>query len=310
MSELGAFLKKAREQRGYSLDDLQDMTKIRKRYLEAIEEGNYAVLPGSFYVRAFVKNVAEAVGLDAEEVLRVYQKDIPSSPTLELSAEQPVLKPRRSSGTHASDRLSKWGFRLLMWGFIIVIAVVVYVYAIQKETGDGTRTADDGTKITEENNVQVNESGNTDVTDNTGANVANETNAANNAAPPPADEPPAPPVTTLTLTEPGTRMDTYAVAPAGPHTYEITVVGEGEAWVEMRRDSDKGEIVQNKAAKTGEIISESLDTTVYLSVGRADLVEVKVDGQLMEDGDKPRAKRYLFEPEQPAGTDTAGTTAP
>ncbi|MDG0793610.1 helix-turn-helix domain-containing protein [Cohnella ginsengisoli] len=61
---------------GYTLDDIQEITKIRKRYLEAIESGDYKVLPGSFYVRAFVKTYAETVGLDAEEVLRLYQKRI------------------------------------------------------------------------------------------------------------------------------------------------------------------------------------------------------------------------------------------
>lgn len=63
MSDLGYILRKTRLERKISLDDLQEVTKIRKRYLEAIEEGNYKVLPGSFYVRAFIKSYAEAVGL-------------------------------------------------------------------------------------------------------------------------------------------------------------------------------------------------------------------------------------------------------
>ena len=79
MTELGARLKEARLQKGYSLDDLQEITKIQKRYLVGIEEGNYSSMPGTFYVRAFIKQYAEAVGLDADEILQQYQKEIPVS---------------------------------------------------------------------------------------------------------------------------------------------------------------------------------------------------------------------------------------
>ncbi|MDA6131043.1 helix-turn-helix domain-containing protein, partial [Escherichia coli] len=47
-----------------SLDDLQKVTKIQKRYLMGIEEGDYSMMPGKFYVRAFIKQYAEAVGIE------------------------------------------------------------------------------------------------------------------------------------------------------------------------------------------------------------------------------------------------------
>lgn len=77
MSELGQQLREARLQKGMSLDDVQEMTKIRKRYLEAIEAGDYKVLPGSFYVRAFIKTYAETVGLNPDELLEGHKKTYP-----------------------------------------------------------------------------------------------------------------------------------------------------------------------------------------------------------------------------------------
>lgn len=74
LTELGTRLKEARLSKGYSLDDLQEITKIQKRYLVGIEEGNYSIMPGSFYVRAFIKQYAEAVGLDADEILAEFKK--------------------------------------------------------------------------------------------------------------------------------------------------------------------------------------------------------------------------------------------
>lgn len=78
MSDLGSFFAESAIGEKISLEDLQETTKIRKAYLEAIEEGNYKMLPGNFYVRAFIKTYAEAVGLDPNEVLNLYQSVIPS----------------------------------------------------------------------------------------------------------------------------------------------------------------------------------------------------------------------------------------
>jgi cytoskeletal protein RodZ len=52
--ELGTLLKKAREEKGLSLDDIQEETKIRKKYLEAIEENNFDILPGKVYLKVLL----------------------------------------------------------------------------------------------------------------------------------------------------------------------------------------------------------------------------------------------------------------
>lgn len=79
MTELGQKLKEARGTKGLSIDQLHEITKIQKRHLVAIEEGNYDVLPGAFYARAFIKQYADAVGLSGEELLVEYQSTIPQS---------------------------------------------------------------------------------------------------------------------------------------------------------------------------------------------------------------------------------------
>ena len=56
LTELGARLKEARLAKGYSLEDLQEITKIQKRYLIGIEEGNYSIMPGSFTFERLLNN--------------------------------------------------------------------------------------------------------------------------------------------------------------------------------------------------------------------------------------------------------------
>ena len=65
MNGIGQTLKEAREKKGLTLDDLQQTTKIQKRYL--IE--NFDALPGDFYVRAFIQQYAKVVDLDGDELL-------------------------------------------------------------------------------------------------------------------------------------------------------------------------------------------------------------------------------------------------
>ena len=77
LNEIGEKLKEARKAKGYTLDDLQQMTKIQKRYLIAIEEGNYDVMPGKFYARAFIKQYADTVGLNGDQLLEEYTDAVP-----------------------------------------------------------------------------------------------------------------------------------------------------------------------------------------------------------------------------------------
>lgn len=73
MRELGEYLRREREARGISLDEIQEITKIRVRYLEAIERGELQEIPGETYVRGFLRNYARAVGLDGQAVLERYK---------------------------------------------------------------------------------------------------------------------------------------------------------------------------------------------------------------------------------------------
>src|SRR5690625_6120585 len=75
---IGARLKEAREEKGISLESLEETTKIQKRYLQAIEEENFNILPGKFYARAFIKEYALAVNLNVDELFEEYEEDLRS----------------------------------------------------------------------------------------------------------------------------------------------------------------------------------------------------------------------------------------
>ncbi|MBP3965188.1 helix-turn-helix domain-containing protein [Paenibacillus lignilyticus] len=309
MSDLGALLQKAREQRRLSLDDIQELTKIRKRYLEAIEEGNYSVLPGSFYVRAFVKNYAEAVGLDADEVLRLYNKEIPSN--VPEQVVEPIQRPRRSQ-TQSNDRWGKWGFRTLMWSFLLLIIVLVYIYAIKQPSKDNVDSADQ-TKMTDQTEAPENNPDKATVKNGDNASTNEPTGGKDEVpvTPPPTEEPveePVVPATTLTLDRSSGSTDYYKVAPAGAH--KIVFNATGRAWVGVKEKNKSGKyILQHQFNKSGETIELDINGPAYINVGRADLVEVTLDGVAMEDGNAANPHRMQLDMVEDDTADTANKTA-
>ena len=136
LTELGARLKEARLAKGYSLEDLQEITKIQKRYLVGIEEGNYSIMPGSFYVRAFIKQYAEAVGLDPEELLDQFKKDVPGTQNEEVVQSYTQSPSRRKLSNRSSSKTMESMPKITVALFIIVIIVVISVlyWAKSKES--------------------------------------------------------------------------------------------------------------------------------------------------------------------------------
>ncbi|MCM2324070.1 MAG: helix-turn-helix domain-containing protein [Oligoflexia bacterium] len=68
----GLFLKRVREVRNVSIEELAGTTKISKTYLQAIEDENFARLPAAVYVRGFVSQMARSLKLPQEKVAAAY----------------------------------------------------------------------------------------------------------------------------------------------------------------------------------------------------------------------------------------------
>ena len=114
---LGEFLRRERELRHISLDEVAERTKISRRYLEAIEEERYDRLPGETFVRGFIRSYAQSVGLDPEDTLLIY------SHSRMVHDGEPLRTERLSPARRA------WNERALLWllvaGVVIVGGVLV-----------------------------------------------------------------------------------------------------------------------------------------------------------------------------------------
>jgi cytoskeletal protein RodZ len=100
---LGDTLRDARQARGISLETAERETKIRAKYISALEDDNLAGLPGPVYARGFLRNYAAYLGLDPDDAIDMF--DSQSQPTrnkIRAARGEPV--PR--SKTRGSDKIN------------------------------------------------------------------------------------------------------------------------------------------------------------------------------------------------------------
>jgi len=92
----GRKLSEARRQRGWSIEEVAERIRVRKEFLEALEEMNVKLLPGKAYALAFLRSYARELGMDEKAILDQFQDE--SALTREDASKQirnPTSKPRR-----------------------------------------------------------------------------------------------------------------------------------------------------------------------------------------------------------------------
>lgn len=113
-NSIGARLKMRREELGLSLSDVQAATKIRSRYLEALEADEWSAIPGDVYIKGFLRTYANFLGLDGEELVAQY-KSLCCPPTETVPLEQAAPPPPPSPRTA----------RIGLWLLVLAVAVGV-----------------------------------------------------------------------------------------------------------------------------------------------------------------------------------------
>src|SRR5699024_6945091 len=99
MMEIGQILKEEREAQQLSLDDIQEMTKIQKRYLQSIEDNDFSSLPGRFYARAFIKEYALVLNMDYELLLQNFDQEDIEEETAQYSNVRRTQRARAPKST-------------------------------------------------------------------------------------------------------------------------------------------------------------------------------------------------------------------
>ncbi|MCM3113902.1 DUF4115 domain-containing protein [Neobacillus sp. MER 74] len=274
MTELGNRLKEARLANGLSLDDLQSMTKIQKRYLIGIEEGNYASMPGNFYVRAFIKQYAEALSLDPDEIFETYKGEIPASLNDELPQQLSRVKTHKSiseSNSKIFDILPK----VLIGVFVIGVASLLY-YFVYKHAGDNTNESinkeNEPVKIVKSENLEkekaeVNKKDDIqEKTDNTEQQTTVEES----------------PKQEITAVQSSGRNSTYELKNADK--FVVKLVSKGQTWVSIKNGKGKSffQGLLKKGGTESQTEDLSAESAAVIRVGNAADTEIYVNDQKLE----------------------------
>jgi cytoskeletal protein RodZ len=121
MGDVGAKLRGERERLGIGIDQIEAETHIRAKFLLALEEERFDVLPGPAYVRAFVRDYAEQLGLDHQELMA----DLNTHPG--LIEDVVLLAPRQVAPVPLLGRRTSSAAWAIAAALVLVIAAAVLV---------------------------------------------------------------------------------------------------------------------------------------------------------------------------------------
>lgn len=279
---IGEKLREAREASNLTLDELQEATKIQKRYLKAIEEGNFHILPGSFYARAFIKEYASAVGLNANELLSEHDDELPSLGEKRSPAQYTrIQRTRKSDGqSKASAFFSYLPTVIVILLIIVIIALAVYFY---KQRDNPSAPVNEPQENDEFYRKQDDESGNDDNNDNNNNNNNDDENEEENQEVE-EEEPELEPELSFVESNPEASPpeSTFELINGGEEIH-LVIEANGKAWLDVVNDSNEslhGEFITEENSPLEFDITE--DQSIWLNIGNASLVDVKINDVLLE----------------------------
>jgi hypothetical protein len=118
--EIGNSLREARERQGLGYPEIELATKIRARYIRALEEEDFTSIPGDAYIRGFLRTYAEYLGLDGD----IYVDEYASRFITSWRDELPPRGERRRIRTH--ERPIQRRTVLLVLAGIALVAILVF----------------------------------------------------------------------------------------------------------------------------------------------------------------------------------------
>lgn len=108
METVGELLRAEREKKGLSIKEIEAAISIRALYINAIEEGNYTIVPGEVYLKGFIRNYANYLGLNGQEIVASYrQEQAPVVPEVVEAPAEPVARAKTKHTTTSTNNNSK-----------------------------------------------------------------------------------------------------------------------------------------------------------------------------------------------------------
>lgn len=264
MDEIGQKLRNARIKKGYTIDDLQQITKIQKRYLIAIEEGQFDHLPGDFYVRAFIKQYSDAVGISSDDLLEEYKAEIPNSqPTQEAtSTEETKTRTIKEESNSFFSNLGNFIPQIVV-GIVVLVIIGVIAFGMvhRNQNASSVTIPKDSTTQTTKKSTKSTAKKTTKTTTKKAATKA----------------------TTGATVKESSTTGTYTITNAPADGVKVVVAGkDGQAWIQFSEGSNT---TWQQALSSGDKKSTTVpsDTSTFtIQTGNVNNTTVTIDGKAVD----------------------------
>ncbi|MFD1360400.1 helix-turn-helix domain-containing protein [Lentibacillus salinarum] len=273
---IGEKLKEAREDQNLSLETLQETTKIQKRYLEAIEQGNFKILPGTFYARAFIKEYATAVGLDPNELLEEYKAELPQEEEDRTTHYSHIHRSRKDNNPSKSTAVFSFIPTIIVVLLVIGIIFVVWFFTQGSSTEESSETVEpqSGNEVFRDPENDESDAGDEAESD-TEAEDANEDNMDSKEEEPADSEP------VLNVEEAGTGSppESTLTLENASDDVQVTIEAKDDSWLDV--ENGDGDVLFSDVATADdspiELDVSKLDR-VWLNIGSTPALDITIDG--------------------------------
>ena len=282
MESFGARLKREREQRKITLDEIAVSTKIGTRFLAAIEEDRFDQLPGGIFNKGFVRAYARHLGMDENQAIADFvaatepvlpEPPPPDAPVLAALAERVPEAKKKSRG----DGGIPWGI------FAIVLLVLACGFALW---GFHSREKPAAPSIEVPGPVKPDPS---TLDDQKEAPHS----AANSAEPAPAASQSLPPQPAPAVPEGATSTAASTVPAADAGLFHVLIKAREDSWVAITADGKQ--VLQDTLAASAEQAIAARDQIV-LKAGNVGALEISFNGKkLAPQGGYNQVKTLIFD---------------
>ena len=292
LAEIGAMLRRRREEVGQDLADISAVTHIKPMFLKAIEEGRRKDLPGTAYMIGYIRTYADYLGFDGNRLITDYHAQLAGQHKWVDKRAEPVEQPPAAISQIQANPV-------IVLGGVVILALAAYgVWSIFSGGRSETETVATGTPTEEPApaepalSEEPEAAATKPIPSPTNAEASTRAEPTADETPPagpaPAEVPPAaedqvPPEADIASTggeevveESPPQQEAAAEGQAG----KIVVRARLESWIQVT--NEKKEVLFSRVLRSGETYTVPEEKGLMLTTGNAGGIEITVNGKKLK----------------------------
>jgi cytoskeleton protein RodZ len=290
LPSFGEKLRREREKRSITLDQISESTKIGTRMLQALEQDKFSQLPGGIFNKGFVRAYARHLGLDEDQTVAEYMEASGDAPAVQpqFHPEEPVR--RIEATTDVPQQHVPWG---VFAAILLLAALVLSIWSHRQNNQEGSKTqaspAPAATQKMMENRA-VPSAGPATAAEGDSTNPVPSAPASSMASPRAQVPTATPPAKNPGRVAPKPPSDT--TAPPGPGEFVVAIEAREDSWTTITVD---GATVYSGMLSPGDQRSIRGHQEVTIKAGNAGGIDLRFNGkELDRQGESGQVRTLTF----------------